>query len=219
VPQPQLDLMAGAVRLTGNRVWTSVGGGPALAAAATLTGAFALGAASADSAVLVSLPAGNYTAIASAADGRAGPGLVEVYDVPAESGAARLVNLSTRAVVGSASETLIAGLVVAGTLPKRVLVRAAGPALAQYGVGNPLARPQLTLFAGDAPITQNVGWANSPDPAALTQAATQAGAFGFAAGSHDSALIATLAPGSYTAQVTSADGSTGVALVEIYDLP
>ena len=68
-------------------------------------------------------------------------------------------------------------------------------------------------------VAQHVGWSTSADAVAIAEAALAVGAFAFAPGSQDSALLVNLAPGSYTAQVTGADGGTGVALVEIYELP
>jgi hypothetical protein len=111
------------------------------------------------------------------------------------------------------------GLTIAGPAPKRVLIRGAGPALAQFSLGGLLARPQLTLFSGLTPVLQNTGWSTSPDAATLAAAAAQAGAFAFAPGSADTAMIVTLAPGAYTAQVSGIGDTTGLALVEIYELP
>ena len=212
-------MFQGTARVASNTGWTTGGNGSTLAAASTLAGAFPLAAASVDSAMLITLGPGNYSAVSSAADGRSGVGLVEIYDITADTSAARLVNISTRAVVGTGLDTLIAGVVVTGNLPQRVLIRAAGPALASFGVTGALARPQLALYSGDTVLAQNTGWSTAPDSAAISQAAGRSGAFAFAADSADSALIATLAPGAYTVQVTSADTTNGAALVEIYEVP
>ena len=104
-------------------------------------------------------------------------------------------------------------------MPKRLLIRGAGPALAQFGLSGVLARPQLTLYSGATVVVRNAGWSTSTDAAAIAEAAKSVGAFALAAGSLDAALIVNLAPGAYTAQVLGADGSTGVALVEVYELP
>ena len=146
--------------------------------------------------------------------------LLEVYELSGDALAQKLVNLSARAVTGTGDNTLIAGLVVRGTVPKRVLIRAAGPALAQFGLANALARPELTLrSASGAVVAQNAGWSTSPDAIAIAEAASNTGAFAFGATSLDAALLVNLAPGSYTAQVTGANNTTGSALVEIYELP
>ncbi|MEO6245723.1 MAG: hypothetical protein ABIQ12_09825, partial [Opitutaceae bacterium] len=215
-PRAELFRAGAAAPLAANTGWADA---PALAQAAALAGAFPLAAGSADSALLATLAPGDYTAVATPADGRAGVGLVEIYDLAAAASGSRLANLSTRAGVSAGDATLICGVVVSGGTPKRVLVRAAGPALAAFGVAGVLARPQLTLLAGNLPVAVNAGWAASPDAAVLADAARSAGAFAFAAGSADAALIAHLAPGPYTAQVTGVDGATGIALLEIYELP
>jgi hypothetical protein len=216
---PALEVRRDGALVASNTDWRTLQDGGALAAAAKGAGAFALGPTSADSALLVTLEPGHYTATVSAADGRPGAGLIEVYDLSAASGAQKLVNLSTRAVAGAGDSTLIAGVVVSGTAPKRVLIRGAGPALAQFGLGNVLSRPQLTLFAGESMVAQNAGWSTSTDAAAIAQTGVQIGAFAFPAGSADAALLLNLAPGAYTAQLTGLSGTTGVALVEIYEVP
>jgi hypothetical protein len=134
--------------------------------------------------------------------------------------AARLVNLSTRGNAGTGDATLIPGFYIEGTEAKRVLVRGVGPGLAAFGVSGVLARPELTLRRADgAAIASNRGWdANASDANAIAAASTSVGAFPLAAGSGDCALLATLAPGAYTAPITSLDGAGGVALVEAYEL-
>lgn len=131
----------------------------------------------------------------------------------------RLANLSTRSPVGTGADILIAGFAITGTTPKTVLIRAAGPALAAYGVTGTLADPQLKLFKADGTvIQQNDNWdAVAAEGTATAAVAARVGAFAFTAGSKDAALVATLPPGSYTAQVNGAANGTGVALVEVYD--
>jgi photosystem II stability/assembly factor-like uncharacterized protein len=130
----------------------------------------------------------------------------------------RLANLSTRGQVGTGGNVLISGLVVRGTAPKRILLRAAGPALAAFGLTGMIARPILSLFDGAGrPLVSNTGWLNAPNAAEIRTAARQVGAFAFAENSDDSALLVSLQPGSYTAQV-SGGGALGLALLESYDL-
>ena len=134
----------------------------------------------------------------------------------------RLGNLSTRAQVGTGGNVLISGLVVKGTAPKRILIRAAGPALKSFGVTGTLDRPVLALFNGSGnPITSDTGWANQPSGSSVNDvrlAAQQVSAFPFPDNSDDCAMVVTLAPGCYTAQVSGVNGTTGIALVESYDL-
>jgi hypothetical protein len=216
---PRLDLMLGSTTVATNTGWTTGGKGPDIAAAAVRVSAFPLDAAGLDSAMLTTLAPGNYTAVVSASDGRAGAALVEVYDVSGGSLVQKLSNVSTRAFAGTGDNTLIAGVVVTGSAPKRVLIRAAGPALTQFGVPGALARPVLGLYAGPALLAQNAGWSTSDDAAAISDATQRVGGFAFPASSLDAAIIINLAPGAYTAQVTGVNGTTGVALVEVYELP
>ena len=216
---PKLELFRGSSVIETNTGWTTAANSAAIAAAASSSGAFAFAAGSADSAILTTLAPGGYTAQISSGSGSAGVGLIEVYDLSTATVGQNLVNLSTRALAGTGNEMLISGLIIGGTLPKRVLIRAAGPALAAFNLTGVLARPQLTLFSGNTPVFVNSGWSTSTDAAAITTASAQAGAFAFASGSADAAMIVTLAPGAYTAQVTGVGGTTGLALVEIYELP
>lgn len=132
-----------------------------------------------------------------------------------------LANISTRAFVGSGSSVMIAGLVIGGTTPKQVFVRAAGPALADFGVGRALANPTLSIVNGAGQtVAQNDDWetqAAGNSAAAIRNAESRLGAFQFKAGSRDAALVATLPPGSYTAVVSGANNTSGIALVEAYD--
>jgi fibronectin type 3 domain-containing protein len=216
---PTLTVFSGATVVAANTGWGSASNASELAAAASLSGAFALPLGSADSAVVATLAPGAYTAVVGSANGAPGVALVEVYDLSGASPGQELVNLSTRAFAGPGENTLIAGVVVNGTAPKRLLIRAAGPALAQYGVSGVLASPQLTLYSGSTAIAQNAGWSGSADSTAIAQAAASVGAFAYAPGSTDAAIIMNLPPGAYTAQVTGVGGTSGISLVEVYEVP
>ncbi len=218
---PRLELMRGGTPtpIATNTGWTTATKSAELATAAANAGAFAFTAGSADSALLATLAPGSYTAVVSAADGRAGIGLVEVYDLSGDTKPQRLANLSTRALAGTGDDTLIVGVVVSGAVPKRILVRAAGPALAPFGVSGVLTRPQLTLFNGATVVATNAGWSTSLDRDPITEAAARTGAFAFPATSADAALLLNLAPGASTAQVTGVANTTGIALIEIYEVP
>jgi len=125
-----------------------------------------------------------------------------------------LINLSTRAFVGTAEGVLIPGLVVGGTTAKRVLVRAVGPTLTSFGVGGVLADPTLTVFSGTKAIASNDNWQDAAGSSLVAVAAVGVGASALPAGSKDSALVLTLAPGPHTLVVSGSGGTTGVALVE-----
>jgi hypothetical protein len=100
-----------------------------------------------------------------------------------------------------------------------MLIRAAGPGLATFGVTDALKQPVLTLFDGKGnAIASNTGWNQAQNPDDIRTANNAAGAFAFAEGSGDSALLIRLLPGLYTAQVTGVNDTTGTALIETYDL-
>ncbi len=225
-PGLQVDMLGGAggaVPVASNSGWA---GSPAISEAASSVGAFAWGnPSSADSAVETTLAAGPYTAEVSGAAGDTGVALAEVYDAtPGGSRVAsspRLVNLSARVAVGTGANVLIAGFVIGGSSARTVLVRASGPAIAAapYNVPGTLPDPQLTL-ARPGPggvVSANTAWGGA---AAITGAAAGVGAFGWSdPASRDSAILVTLPPGAYTATVAGAAGDTGVALVEVYEVP
>jgi alpha-tubulin suppressor-like RCC1 family protein len=213
LPDPALKLFDSTSTVINHN--TGWGSDAAIAAAAAKVGAFAWAAGSADSALLVNLQPGSYTAQVTGSSGDSGVALIEVYD--ADSGSSRLINISTRSMVQAGGNSQIAGFVVTGSQPKTVLIRASGPALAQYQVTGVLPDPALKLFDSTSTvINQNTGWGSD---AAVAAAAAKVGAFAWAAGSADSALLVTLQPGSYTAQVTGSSGDSGVALIEVYDVP
>lgn len=131
------------------------------------------------------------------------------------AGGGNLVNLSVRAMVGAGNQNLVVGFVSSGSAPANLLIRGVGPALAQFGVSDPLSNPELTLYSSSgASIASNEGWGDS---ATLAQEMSSVGAFALPANSPDAAMSESLTPGIYTAQVTGAQGSSGVALAEIYD--
>ena len=137
---------------------------------------------------------------------------------PATTPATQLANLSTRGRVEGGTGVLIAGLAVTGAAPKSVLVRAAGPALAGVGVADALAAPRLRVVAADArTVAENEAWEAAGAGPTVAAAAQRLGAFPFAAGSRDAALLLTLAPGTYTAVVAGGEARGGTALVEVYD--
>jgi hypothetical protein len=137
----------------------------------------------------------------------------QLATTPGSANAARLSNLSTRARIATDSP-LLTGFSISGTGDRTVLLRAVGPGLTGFGVSGVLTAPSLQLFdAAGVLLFTNTGWAGST---AVTQAGAVSGAFPLGSGSADSAAVVTLAPGSYSIQVT---GTTdGVALAEIYDV-
>jgi hypothetical protein len=193
------------------------GGTAALAAAFSRVGAFALPASSLDSALLESLGPGSYMADVSGVGQSAGIALAEIYDADTPPAASRITNASARTFVGGGAEAPLVGFVVSGDGLEQVLVRAVGPGLGQFGVAGALANPVLAVLdSGQHPIAANAGWGGAPS---LSSAFSRVGAFALPPGSADSALLLSLPAGSYTAQVTGSGGSTGIALIEVYEVP
>ncbi len=181
-------------------------------------GAFSLETGSSDSADLLTLGSGLYSAIMGKGDAETGVALIEVYNADPDDSEASLSNVSMRGPSGTGQEVLIAGFVIEGNLPKRLLLRAIGPGMVAQGVNNVLVDPTLRLMRGNTEIEFNDDWESHPDSDRLQSFMSAAGAFALDEGSADSAVFVWLEPGLYTVIVGGNNGGTGVALVEIYDL-
>lgn len=214
IARARLQLFRGTELIATNERWNGSANVAELNAAARSAGAFDFGAASDDAALLVTLAPGAYTAVVTDLDARTGAALAEVYDVSGSAG--RLINLSTRANLGSGGDPLITGLVVSGPAARRILLRAVGPTLRSFDVAAPLAEPQLEVFRASTVVAENRGW---NDAAPLAEAARAVGAFALTAGSRDAALLVTLEPGAYTVHVRSSTAQPGTVLLEAYELP
>lgn len=215
---PRLDLYSGPVLLRSNDNWGEAEPGLSPADTADGVGAFPLPPGSKDAALVPALPPGLYTAHLSGADGGGGIALFEAYDAIGGDPTSRLVNLSLRGKVGAGERILIVGLVVGGTRPTRILVRAVGPGLTVFGVPNVLARPSIGVFRGSALLRSNAGWTTEGLAYDFAVAAESVAAFPLAEGSADCATILVVDPGPYTIQVSGVGGTTGEALVETYVL-
>ncbi len=175
---------------------------------------------SSESAIIATLSPGNYTAIVRGVNNTTGNALVEVYDISPEN-TSILVNISTREFVQTGDNVMIGGFIVQGSESKRVIIRAIGPELIPFGVPNVLADPTLDLHDGAGTlIASNNNWQTTIIGGIIT--ADQVSAIqnsGHApTESSESAIIATLPPGNYTAIVRGVNNTTGNALVEVYDL-
>jgi hypothetical protein len=128
----------------------------------------------------------------------------------------RLINISARTQVGVGANVLIAGFVIGGTTSETVLIRASGPALTPFGVSGVLRDPQLQLNNSSGMVATNAGWGGDIQIAA---AAASVGAFSWGTlSTRNSAILVTLSPGTYTAEVSGESGDTGTALVEVYEV-
>lgn len=217
LPDPILTVYQGGAVVGSNDNWGV--NASQITAADAAVGAFPLtDSTSTDAALTAAYGPAAYSAQVTGGGGSSGIALAEMYDATpsGSSGPAspRLVNVSVRTQVGPNSDVLV-GFVVSGTTTEKVLIRAVGPGLAKFGVTGLLANPQLRLVDSKGnPLATNVGWGGDPS---LAAASSQVGAFALDAASADSALVAILQPGLYSAEVSGANGSAGVALVELYE--
>jgi hypothetical protein len=218
LPDPMLTLNHRfGHKLEENLDW---GGTPQLVQAFTDVGAFQLPLDSADAALAATLEPGLYTAWVTGEEDGSGVALAEVYDADSdvEPPTAELVNLSARAWVGADEKVLTAGFVIDGSTSNTVLIRGIGPTLSlKFGLPRALARTRIAIYrAGDrdAFITNEV-WGDDED---IVETSDLVGAFKLPRGLRDSAVLATLPPGAYTAVVSGVDRDTGIALVEVYEV-
>jgi hypothetical protein len=168
-----------------------------------------------ESAIDASLPPGTYTAVVrgNAGTPQAGIALIEVYDINT-SATSKLSNISTRAQVGTGSDVVIAGFILGSQAgDDRIVIRGLGPSLGALGVPNPLQDPTLELRDKDGNLLRaNNDWQDDSAQAAQITAAGLA-----PSNTKESAIAATLSPGTYTAILAGLNNGTGVGLVEVYD--
>jgi hypothetical protein len=164
-----------------------------------------------ESAIMMTLNPGLYTAVMSGSGGSTGVGIVEVFEV--DHPEVLLVNISTRGLVETGDNVMIAGFVVNGSSPLQVVVRARGPSLSQFGILNPLANPALNVFSGQTMIGSNDNWQTAPN-------AAQVQSLGYApSDANESAILISLSPGAYTAVMSGVGNTTGVGIVEVFAVP
>jgi hypothetical protein len=211
---PQLSVYGSASALVAsNDNW---GGTQALTDAFAEAGAFALPSDSLDAALVANLQPGAYSARVSGSGGSTGVVLLEMYDL-GNSATSRFVNVSARGLAGTGSNLLTIGFSIEGGSSKTVLIRGIGPTLSAFSIAGALQDPELeVLDANQNRMGSNAGWGGT---ITLQADFSSVGAFPLPATSADSAVVVTLPPGAYTAEVSSRSGSSGVALIEVYELP
>ena len=164
-----------------------------------------------ESAILKTLSPGAYTAIVRGVNNTTGVALVEAYDVDMNVNS-QLVNISTRGLVQTVDNIMIGGFILTGS-DVSIVLRAIGPSLGALGIGNPLANPFLELHDSNGEIiTTNDNWSDSSNVQEIIDsglAPTEPS---------ESVILMTLEPGAYTAIVRGVDNTTGVALVEAYQV-
>jgi sugar lactone lactonase YvrE len=237
LPNPSLTFYSGATAGPTFSGWDSN-----LSSTFGTLGAFPLASGSSDTASVQSFSPGAHTVSLNAADGKqSGAALLELYDADQGAPANRLTNISARAYVGTSGNILVGGFVIGGSTSETVLIRAVGPGLSgtPFFVPTTLTTPLVQVYdtgsvdglAENGPqiVASIQGWGGTPSggPSAVKaglQPATatimnRLGAFSLPSGSSDSAMVLTLPPGAYTVQIQGADGGTGNALLEIYEIP
>lgn len=211
MPDPRLTVFNGSTQIATNDNWS---GNAAVASAISSLGAFPFPSAdSRDAALVTRVDGGRTVHVSGAVSGNL---IVEAYD--AGSGPApRFTSVSARNRSGPGPDVLIAGFTITGSTNINVLIRGVGPSLAAapFNLGGTLADPKLEIYnSAQTKIAENDTWAST-----LTPTFDSLGAFRLVAGSRDAAVIVNLAPGNYTAQVAGADGGSGEAIIELYELP
>ena len=210
---PMLELHDADGTLTGrNDNWRTTQPGGVISGdqAAAIEASTLAPANDAEAAILATLAPRSYTAIVRGAQNQTGIGLAEVYDLD-QGTPARLANISTRGFVDTGDNVMIAGFII-GNQPTRIIVRGIGPSLTRAGIVSPLSDPMLELRDGNGElIAANDNW-RSDDEANIV-ATTLAPSEDL-----EAALVRNLAPGNYTAIVRGKNGTTGIALAEVYQL-
>lgn len=165
----------------------------------------------AESAIVIRLEPGAYSAILSGVNYSTGFGLVEIYEVDYSKNI-RIINISTRTFVQSGDRRMIGGFIVEGDTPARVYIRVTGPSLSG-SIENRLLDPTLELYMGQELINSNDNWRSSPEVSEIFFSGIPP------SDDREPAIVATLEPGIYTAVVGGAGDSSGYSLLEIYDYP
>jgi|GEM_PF-1642433 len=165
-----------------------------------------------DSMILTTVEPGVYSALLRGVDGGTGYGVVDIYEVNKE-GSTKIINIATRALVGTGNDVLIGAFIIQGEPPRRVFVRVRGPSLPP-SIGPLLEDPTVSLVRGSDvanPVAVNNDWTSNREEVEASRWTPT--------NDKESVIIATLEPGAYSAVVSGVDNTTGYAVVEIYDFP
>jgi uncharacterized membrane protein len=180
-------------------------------------GAHELAPNSAVSALVLRAPEGKYTVMVTGSHGSMGLVRENIYELSHDE--TRIENVSSRGYVGRGPDILVFGFVVGGKGTDKMLGRADGPSLSAFGVTGVLEKPTLEWSPLGQGSLINSGWSTSPAKESIAAATSSIGAFQLGAESADSAAVISLQPGAYTMKIYGANGGTGVALVELYEVP
>lgn len=220
LPNPRLELHDAASTIANNNDWqtTQIGGVITADQRQEIENSGLAPGNTAESAIVATLPPGNYTAVVQDANGATGVGIVEVFDLTQDV-SARLENISTRGFVQAGDNVMIGGIIVVNQ-PTKIIIRARGPSLAG-SVSSPLPNPTLELHDQTNLVATNDDWETTQIGGAVTADQKQEiQNSGLApSDSAESAIIVTLQPGTYTAIVRDSNGASGIGIVEVFILP
>jgi hypothetical protein len=203
---PKLELFQGSSSLASNNDWKE--------AQAEIEATGVQPTNDKESAIVRTLAPGSYTAVLGGNAGSTGIGVVEVYDLDPSPTNSKLANIASRGFVDTDNNVMIGGLIVGptGGATTTVVVRAIGPSLSNFGIAGALQDPTLDLVnANGVSLRANDSWKDSQQ-SEIEAAGLQP------SDNREAALIETLAPGNYTAVVRGAGNTTGVGLVEVYNV-
>lgn len=163
-----------------------------------------------EAALVLTLPAGSYSAVVHGKGSSRGVALFELYNLEHSQGS--VANISTRGQVGTGDDVMIGGFIIGGTAPTKVIVRVVGPSLTKVGVADALSDPTLELYDSKGTlVSSNDNWRSTQEGAIIATTVPPAD-------DREAAIVRTLAPGAYSAVVRGQNNATGVALFEVYAL-
>jgi hypothetical protein len=207
------------VDIASNNNWNQNANAAEIATVAAQVGAFSLIDGSADASLLLELDPGAYTAVIGGSGGATGVALVEIYDTDGANSTSRLVNVASRGFVGTGGNVIIPGFVVTGDATMRVLVRAVGPTLGDFGVAGVVTDPRFDFYGpANVMVGSNDNWsATASGQSAVFSAGQFTGAFPLPVGSKDAGSVPIIGSGSHTVVISGVGNTTGVCLVEGYE--
>ena len=203
LPDPNISFFSGATLIDNNDDWPDHPNMNLIPASLTPSN-------TQESVIVTTLAPGAYTAIVNGINNEEGIGLIEVFEL-SDTGETRLINIATRGFVGTSDSVLIAGLVIAGTGTQKVVIRAKGPSLTSLGVSGALLDPHVTLFLGGSVIDSNNNWQEHSDADKIPKNLIPTE-------DAEAVVYKELSAGAYTAIVTGIGGTTGVAIVEVFEV-
>lgn len=218
---PTVEVHHGNAIVAQNDDWGSNANAADITSTAVAIGAMALAATDThSSALLTTLEPGVYSFIVKGKSDSSGIVLLEVYDADTVTTGSKFVDISARGYATTGNGVAIGGFVISGNAPKRVLMRAVGPTLTTWGIGQNevLLDPLIELHHGSATLATNDDWGTNTNQADIVTTGARIGATPFATGdTRSSALLMTLQPGIYSFIAKGKNDTSGIVLVEVYD--